>query len=639
MKDSIKSLVQKTNKKATEFFNLGPNPKDDIPAEVIVKDKKTITTKDNLVFEKELKGGCYKFNFQIEADNHPSCFALGTLVLRDKNKKIVKEVVFQLFGSLYLHRTLNGAFSILKESEPYHFHVELASKVTGFEFPVIWQLNKTMDICQSFYFTVDGDISLDPSELSQLVNFQGIADLPQEEREKAIKEFKAVDADHNGKLDVDEFFQLLKKFYPPITIPEATTILSQIDLNRNGVIDLEEFLDAYVYCGSQLHTYNPEIRKAGLASSQHLSTGQSSAVVVEKDVPKTPVVKKSDFEWEIPFEQITFQDKLGEGSFGIVHKGKWRGVIVAVKQLKFHNLNQDVIDEFQKELALLGKLRHPNVVLLMGASTSPPNLCMVTEFLAAGSLFDMIHQRKQQFPLTTILRMALQSAQGLNYLHLSNPPIIHRDLKSANLLVDMNYNVKICDFGLSCIKQAGQNLREVVGSPFWMAPEVIQGLDYDSKADVYSYGVCLYELMTGKIPFSEVVSEDPATIRHLYENIISGKRAPLPNYILPSVAKLITECWAPSQKQRPSFDDVITKIEAVQNEVHEQQQVSPYSNYYYNPQQQQYVQNNSNSYYNTPNYADPYQNYYQQYQQYQQQYSQYYQPHPSYSFYNFGVPQ
>eukprot|EP01103_Thecamoeba_quadrilineata_P014414 TRINITY_DN4300_c0_g1_i1.p2 TRINITY_DN4300_c0_g1~~TRINITY_DN4300_c0_g1_i1.p2 ORF type:complete len:238 (+),score=58.57 TRINITY_DN4300_c0_g1_i1:12-725(+) len=225
MKDSIKSLVQKTNKKATEFFNLGPNPKDDIPAEVIVKDKKTITTKDNLVFEKELKGGCYKFNFQIEADNHPSCFALGTLVLRDKNKKIVKEVVFQLFGSLYLHRTLNGAFSILKESEPYHFHVELASKVTGFEFPVIWQLNKTMDICQSFYFTVDGDISLDPSELSQLVNFQGIADLPQEEREKAIKEFKAVDADHNGKLDVDEFFQLLKKFYPPITIPEATTLI------------------------------------------------------------------------------------------------------------------------------------------------------------------------------------------------------------------------------------------------------------------------------------------------------------------------------------------------------------------------------------------------------------------------------
>jgi predicted Ser/Thr protein kinase len=609
---------------------------------VVLDTKKKVQKGQNQTVEKQLDIGCFKFFIEIDENTHPSSLAQGSLVLRSSDNTVLKEMIFQLFGSLYLHRTLSGQFSLLKEKSPYTLSIQLTSDITQHEFDVKIRIVKTWDICQSFYFNVEGDISLEPSQVQNLVNFQAIADIPASEREKAIQEFNAVDNDKNGKLDEDEFFDLLKKFYPPITRPEAVSVLSQIDLNRNHFIDLEEFLEAYVYCGSQLHTYDSSKRK--LVSSTFGSQKPTAPPTENNEpppLPPKPVDRslqhpKTDFEWEIPFQQISFQEKLGEGTFGVVHKGKWRGLMVAAKQLKFQNLTQDVIDEFQKELSLLGKLRHPNVVLLMGASTAPPNLCMVTEFLAGGSLFEIIHQRKQQFPLSTILKMALQTACGLNYLHLSNPPIIHRDLKSMNLLVDLNHNVKLCDFGLSCVKPKGQNLREVVGSPFWMAPEVIQGLDYDAKADVYSFAVCVFEMLTGTIPFNSLVTSDPSTIRKLYDTIISGQRAPLPQYIIPSAAKLITECWAPSPTQRPSFEDIITRLEAISTE-HEsqQQQTAIYSNYYYNPQQQQYCLHNSQAYYQAPSFSDPYQNYHQQYQAYQQQHSQFYQPYP-YNYYHYS---
>ena len=99
------------------------------------------------------------------------------------------------------------------------------------------------------------------------------------------------------------------------------------------------------------------------------------------------------------------------------------------------------------------RLRHPNIVLFMGAVTRPPNLSILTEFLPRGSLYWLIHRPNLSIDEKRCLLMALDVAQGMNYLHSSNPVIVHRDLKSPNLLVDKNWVVKVCDFGLSHLKE------------------------------------------------------------------------------------------------------------------------------------------------------------------------------------------
>jgi sterile alpha motif and leucine zipper-containing kinase AZK len=125
---------------------------------------------------------------------------------------------------------------------------------------------------------------------------------------------------------------------------------------------------------------------------------------------------------------------------------------------------------------------------------------MVTEYLSGGNLYEVLHEKKTRINPVMLVQMAWQTALGLNYLHLSNPQILHRDLKPMNLLLDSNANVKICDFGLSCVKEKRAVVTESVGSPFWMAPEVLMGKPYNEKADVYSFGVLLYEFLTGVIP-------------------------------------------------------------------------------------------------------------------------------------------
>ncbi|KDO81215.1 hypothetical protein CISIN_1g002355mg [Citrus sinensis] len=157
---------------------------------------------------------------------------------------------------------------------------------------------------------------------------------------------------------------------------------------------------------------------------------------------------------EISWDELHVKERVGAGSFGTVHRAEWHGSDVAVKVLTVQDFLDDQLKEFLREVAIMKRVRHPNVVLFMGAVTKRPHLSIVTEYLPRGSLYRLIHRPAagEMMDQRRRLRMALDVAKGINYLHNLNPPILHWDLKSPNLLVDKNWTVKVCDFGLSRFK-------------------------------------------------------------------------------------------------------------------------------------------------------------------------------------------
>ncbi|KAL0393326.1 UNVERIFIED_CONTAM: putative serine/threonine-protein kinase SIS8 [Sesamum radiatum] len=191
------------------------------------------------------------------------------------------------------------------------------------------------------------------------------------------------------------------------------------------------------------------------------------------------------------------------------------------------------------EVSLMKRLRHPNILLFMGAVTSPQRLCIVTEFLPRGSLFRLLQRNTTKLERRRRIHMALDIARGMNYLHHLNPPIIHRDLKSSNLLVDRNWTVKVGDFGLSRLKnETYLTTKSGKGTPQWMAPEVLRNDPADEKADVYSFGVILWELVTHKIPWDNLNS-----MQVIGAVGFMNQRLEIPKDVEPEWASIIESCW------------------------------------------------------------------------------------------------
>ncbi|KAJ6819669.1 serine/threonine-protein kinase STY46 isoform X1 [Iris pallida] len=140
--------------------------------------------------------------------------------------------------------------------------------------------------------------------------------------------------------------------------------------------------------------------------------------------------------WEIDFRLLKFENKVASGSYGDLYRGTYCSQEVAIKVLKPERVNVDMQREFAQEVYIMRKVRHKNVVQFIGACTRPPSLCIVTEFMSGGSIYDFLHKQKGVFKLPTLVRVATDISKGMNYLHQNN--IIHRDLKAANLLMDEN---------------------------------------------------------------------------------------------------------------------------------------------------------------------------------------------------------
>ncbi|KAL9667900.1 hypothetical protein QQ045_002269 [Rhodiola kirilowii] len=261
---------------------------------------------------------------------------------------------------------------------------------------------------------------------------------------------------------------------------------------------------------------------------------------------------------EISWDELHIKERIGAGSFGTVHRAEWHGSDVAVKVLTIQDFLDGQLKEFLREVAIMKRVRHPNVVLFMGAVTKRPHLSIVTEYLPRGSLYRLIHRAApgEVIDQRRRLRMALDVAKGINYLHCLSPPIVHWDLKSPNLLVDKNWTVKVCDFGLSRFKaNTFISAKSVAGTPEWMAPEFLRGEPTNEKSDVYSFGVILWELVTMQQPWNGL---SPAQV--VGAVAFQNRRLVIPKNTSPVLASLMEACWASDPAQRPSISSMVDAL-------------------------------------------------------------------------------
>ncbi|MFS7909467.1 putative protein kinase TKL-CTR1-DRK-2 family [Helianthus anomalus] len=291
-----------------------------------------------------------------------------------------------------------------------------------------------------------------------------------------------------------------------------------------------------------------------------LSCGTSSSWSTNGDSINKTDIHIENLDVEISWDDLIIGEEVGQGLRGTVYHALLYGSDVAVKIFTKQEYSDDVILSFRKEVCLMKRLRHPNILLFMGAVISPQYLCIVTELLPRGSLFKLLQRSTTQLDWRRRIYMAMDIARGMIYLHNCQPPIIHRNLKSSNLLVDKNWTLKVGDFGLSRIKhETYLKTNTRTGMPQWMAPEVLRNEQVDEKSDVYSYGVVLWEITTGKIPWENLNS-----MQVIGAVGFMDKRLEIPNDVDPQWGSLIESCWSREPESRPTFKEILSKLKDLQ---------------------------------------------------------------------------
>ncbi|XP_048332553.1 probable receptor-like protein kinase At1g80640 isoform X1 [Ziziphus jujuba] len=264
---------------------------------------------------------------------------------------------------------------------------------------------------------------------------------------------------------------------------------------------------------------------------------------------------------------------LGEGGFGCVYKARMEdNLLVAVKKLDCGS--QDAVREFENEVDLLSKIQHPNIISLLGCCTHCDTGFIVYELMHNGSLETQLHGPSRGSALTWHMRMkiALDAARGLEYLHEHcRPPVIHRDLKSSNILLDANFNAKLSDFGLAVADGAHKNNIKLSGTLGYVAPEYLLDGKLTDKSDVYAFGVVLLELLLGRRPVEKLARSQCQSIVTWAMPQLTD-RSKLPNIVDPvikdtmdlkhlyQVAAVAVLCVQPEPSYRPLITDVLHSL-------------------------------------------------------------------------------
>uniref|UniRef100_A0A673C6E1 Mitogen-activated protein kinase kinase kinase n=1 Tax=Sphaeramia orbicularis TaxID=375764 RepID=A0A673C6E1_9TELE len=254
--------------------------------------------------------------------------------------------------------------------------------------------------------------------------------------------------------------------------------------------------------------------------------------------------------WEVPFEEISELQWLGSGAQGAVFLGKFRSEEVAIKKVR---------EQKETDIKHLRKLKHPNIISFKGVCTQAPCYCIIMEYCAQGQLYEVLRAGRKVTP-RLLVDWASGIASGMNYLHLHK--IIHRDLKSPNVLVTHNDTVKISDFGTSKELSDKSTKMSFAGTVAWMAPEVIRNEPVSEKVDIWSFGVVLWELLTGEIPYKDVDSS--AIIWGVGSNSL---HLPVPSTCPDGFKILMKQTWQGKPRNRPSFRQILLHLDIASADV------------------------------------------------------------------------
>lgn len=300
--------------------------------------------------------------------------------------------------------------------------------------------------------------------------------------------------------------------------------------------------------------------------------------------PKSEPSRQKE-EWEIDHSKLVLKNMLARGTYGTVYRGIYDGQDVAVKLLDWgeeatmsKSQITSVRTAFRQEVAVWHKLDHPNVTKFIGASMGSSDLripsyeqgndgflhvasnicCVVVEYLQGGTLKSFLirhHRKKLTFKI--VMQLALDLSRGLSYLHSEN--IVHRDVKSENMLLDKKMTVKIADFGVARVEaQNPKDMTGETGTIGYMAPEVLDGKPYNRKCDVYSFGICLWEIYCCDMPYPDL-SFAETTSAVVKQNL----RPEIPRCCPSALSSVMKKCWDANPDKRPNMDEVVHLLEAI----------------------------------------------------------------------------
>jgi len=272
------------------------------------------------------------------------------------------------------------------------------------------------------------------------------------------------------------------------------------------------------------------------------------------------------YSWRMDIKDLDFTKLLGNGASGEVYKGYYRNEPVAIKVLK--TTNESDIEEFIKEFTIFVSVTSPYIVSFIGALLDP-RLCIVMEFCEKGSLYRALNQ--DNFPLdwNTSLSFAKEITLGIHALHTHNPVVIHRDIKTLNVLVTKDYHCKLADFGLSRTDTTTNlnSLMQCKGTYAYIAPEAYTGEKATTYTDIYSLGIIIWEIFTRLVkkkyerPYGEFKIRVEFTI--LVQVAQEGLRPTLPNQFNDKLKQIIQKCWSQKKEDRPTTDQILIDIEAL----------------------------------------------------------------------------